>query len=198
MSLNDLTLPTFLLADLYGRQLVEPVPSNPADSRKISPATETARPTPRQAEAAVPAPAKAAAVQEKKSPATLPSLGNNGKNILVLVRHQEVTHLPDAELMFLVSMLSACKLGLEDVAVFNLHNQPDAGYRQLLDHFRSKTVLVFGITPAELALPVDFPLFQVQPLNKTIFLCAPGLQELESDKVLKSKLWVSLRRLFNI
>jgi hypothetical protein len=47
-------------------------------------------------------------------------------------------------------------------------------------------------------LPLNFPHYQIQPFANCSFLYTPSLSEVETDKVQKSKLWVALRRLFNI
>ena len=57
-----------------------------------------------------------------------------------------------------------------------------------METLRSKQVLIFGMTPASLGLPIDFPAFQLQPFHKRIYLCAPSLRELESDKALKNEI----------
>lgn len=128
----------------------------------------------------------------------LKSLGENRKNILVLVNYSNAVHIPDEQLDFLTSMLSACKLNLGDVAVFNENNKPGIGYKELLNFYQSTVVLLFGPDPLSLGLPVSFPEFQIQPFNNTLFLFAPPLEIMENDKVLKSKLWVCLRKIFNI
>lgn len=125
-------------------------------------------------------------------------LGENKKKILVVVKYQDAVHIPDNDLQFLTSMLTACKLSLADVAIINLHNQPHQHYKEILDQFQSRVALLFDTDPASFGLPMNFPHFQIQPFSNCSFLYAPGLEELEKDKVQKSKLWVALRRLFNI
>ena len=125
-------------------------------------------------------------------------LGENKKNILVLVYYDNAVHLPDKELQLLTSMLDACKLGLADVAIVNRNNHPNQDYKEYLDEFKSRVTLLFGIEPIAFGLPMNFPFFQIQAFAGCSFLYSPSLDELEKDKVLKSKLWVSLRRLFNI
>jgi hypothetical protein len=125
-------------------------------------------------------------------------LGNNGKEVLLLVNHPTAPYLPDAELSFLTSILSACKLSVADVAIVNTHAIPENGIQNVMETLRSKQVLIFGMAPASLGLPIDFPPFQLQPFHKRIYLCAPSLRELESDKALKMKLWTCLKSLFEL
>ena len=70
--------------------------------------------------------------------------------------------------------------------------------RNLLTFFKSKIVLLFAVEPASFGLPMSFPHFQIQPFAGNSFLFSPSLKELENDKMLKSKLWVCLKRLFNL
>ena len=65
-------------------------------------------------------------------------LGENKKKILVVVKYQDAVHIPDNDLQFLTSMLTACKLSLADVAIINLHNQPHQHYKEILDQFQSR------------------------------------------------------------
>ncbi len=125
-------------------------------------------------------------------------LGENRKNILVMVNYSDAVHLPDHDLDFLAGVLGACKLSLGDVAIVNLDNHPEASYKELTAFFASKIVLLFAVEPASFGLPMRFPHFQIQPFGGNSFLFSPSLKELENDKVLKSKLWVCLKRLFNL
>jgi len=125
-------------------------------------------------------------------------LGENKKNIVILLNNQNSVHLPDDELNFLSGILQACKLSLADVAILNIRNHPQLSYKELTSFFKSKIVLLFAIEPSVLDLPMNFPHFQIQPFSGNTFLYSPSLSELEKDKLLKSKLWVSLKRLFTI
>lgn len=125
-------------------------------------------------------------------------LGEYKKSVLLIVRYPNATCLPDVQLNFLASMLTACKLGLVDVAILNISTAPSNHYKTIYDQFKSRVMILFGITPEEFAMPVNFPEFQVQAFNNCTFLHTPILEALESDKVLKSKLWVCLRRIFDL
>lgn len=123
-------------------------------------------------------------------------LGNNQKNILVVVLHQSVPFLPDEELKFLTNILAACKLSIADIAIINHFNLDERDIRNIIDS--EKTVLLFGVDPLSIGLPINFPQFQLQQFNKRTYLHAPGLSQIENDKALKSKLWNTLKVLFAI
>ena len=172
--LNHIKLPASVVADLYHSSLID------MDETLVS---------------------KAVTDNTETRPAALPGwkwLGENRKNILIIVSYPDAVHLPDNDLVFLTGIIGACKLSMADVAVVNLNNHPQASYKELVAFFKSKIVLLFAVEPAAFGLPMSFPHFQIQPFAGNSFLFSPSLKELENDKVLKSKLWVCLKRLFNL
>jgi len=175
MDLNHLELPASLVAELYTGSLVdtgEPTATVKTIEPVLPDTTTTVKPAWR-------------------------SLGENKKKILVVVNSDAAVHLPDQELQLLSSMLMACQLSLADVAIVNIHQQK-AMYKDLVETFNSRIALLFAVEPAAFGLPMSFPFFQIQAFAGCSFLYAPSLQELEHDKMQKSKLWLALRRLFNL
>ena len=124
-------------------------------------------------------------------------LGNNQKNILIVVSHQNVPFLPDAELNFLTTILSACKLSIGDIGIIN-NNRVDQNDLQNIINIETKHVLLFGVEPLLIGLPINFPAFQLQPFNNRTYLWAPALSQIENDKGLKTRLWSALKVLFGI
>jgi hypothetical protein len=181
MDINHIVLPASVVAELYRHSLVDD--------------TE-----PTAAEKGVMAATKEEVKRVDAVPAHAPwkSLGSNQKNILIIVKSAEAVYLPDNELTFLAGILGACKLSLADVAIVNSINHPEAGYKELTSFFKSKIVLLFDMEPAAFGLPMSFPHYQLQSFAGNSFLYAPSLKELENDRVEKSKLWVCLKRLFNL
>jgi hypothetical protein len=179
MDLNHIKFPVSVIADLYRSSLIE--------TDEVMPKLQT--------ETIIP---------EKEISDTdnnhngLKWLGENRKNILIIVWYADAVHLSDEEFNFLTGILGACKLSMADVALLNLNNHPGITYKELAAHFKSKIVFLFGIEPTLLGLPISFPHFQVQAFANCSFLFSPSLKELEKDKILKSKLWVCLKRLFNL
>ena len=174
MDLNNIELPAFAVADLYQSSLIE--------TGEIPLRTQTVT----------------AAIQKEQPVSVWKSVGGNQRNVLVIVNYTDAVHLPDSDLTFLTGILGACKLSLADVAIVNRNNHPEAMYKELSTFFKSKIVLLFAVEPAAFGLPMSFPHFQVQPFANNSFLFSPALKELENDKLLKSKLWVCLKRLFNL
>lgn len=182
MDLNNIQLPASVVADLYTSSLIDTGEIKPAERPAIE---KRAIVTP-------------AANSLPEAGPTWKWLGENRKNILVVVNHHDAVYLPDKELQFLTNMLTACKLSLADVAIVNLEHQPHKQYKEITSQFNSKVALLFDVEPAAFGLPINFPFYQIQPFANCSFLYAPSLTTLENDKVEKSKLWVILRRLFNL
>jgi len=124
-------------------------------------------------------------------------LGNNHKNILVIVSHSSVPFLPDEELNFLTNILAACKLSIADIGILNNKNTELAELQNLIS-LESKNVLLFGVEPSAIGLPINFPAFQLQSFNNRTYLHAPQLGQIENDKPLKGKLWSGLKLMFGI
>jgi hypothetical protein len=173
MDINHIQLPANLIAELYTSSLIDTgEPATKATVKAAKPGTESAA-------------------------TGFRSLGENKRNVLIVVNYADAVHIPDGALQFLTNMLSACKLSLADVAIVNIHQQ-STSYKELLQEYKSRIALLFDTEPAGFGLPMSFPFFQIQPFAGCSFLYAPSLMELENDKMQKSKLWVCLKRLFNV
>lgn len=133
----------------------------------------------------------------ESEPKQLKYLGNNQKNIIVIVTHASVPFLPDAELNFLSNVLAACKLSIADIGIINSHNVNQADLQNIIGSEANK-VLLFGVEPLAIGLPINFPAFQLQPFNGRTYLHAPVLSQVENDKALKTRLWISLKAMFGI
>lgn len=131
----------------------------------------------------------------EKSPVRV--IGENRRNIIVIVRHVNVPVLPDEELNFLTSVLAACKLGLADIALMNAASMSEDQLQSIIAD-SGRQVLLFGTDPLSIGLPINFPAFQLQQFNQRTYLYSPALSEVEKDKTLKSRLWTSLKSLFGI
>jgi hypothetical protein len=184
MALNDIQLTTTLLAEIYRDSLVDindqsqvnQLPSSTSQRQKSQEDNSTTN----------------------RSANAWKHLGEFKKRILLVVRYTDVTYIPNEPLNFLTSILGACGLSLADVAIVNVDNLPSVQYSDLRKKFNSAVIMLFGVAPSELEMPLNFPEFQIQPFNNCTFLYTPVLEKLESDKVLKSKLWVCLRRMFDL
>lgn len=141
------------------------------------------------------------AIEKKEETSSIRFLGNNQQKVGILVNFPEDVFLPDKHLQFLTKILEACKMNLGDVAILN-HASQKVGITELRPLWQPKALLLFGITPEEFGLPINFPEFKSQSYDGVIYYTFPPLEVLNQDsengKILKSKLWVCLKKLFNI
>jgi hypothetical protein len=179
MSINKIELSEAIIAELYSNKLI-------ADAEIRKNFVENSN-----SFAAIPD-------QKNENENNFKFLGNNSKQILIALQYNDISYLPDYDLKFLSGILSACKLSLNDVAIINIKNHAEANYKIVTDQLKSKIVLLFDITPDAFGLPLNFPAFQLQAFDGATYLYAPSLMQIENDKALKTKLWTSLKRLFNI
>jgi hypothetical protein len=168
MSLNNIQLPPVTLVNLYRNNLVSGDP-------------ETGTTT-------------AVKPEKTKGPGFL---GNNKKQIAVIVDYSDAAFIPDEQLLFLTNILTACKLSLDDIAIINF-NKANCSYKQLQDICKAKTVLLFGLNAENISLPLKFPNFQVQLFDGVNYLSSPSLEIIEKEKPQKSQLWSALKKLFQL
>lgn len=175
MNSEKTQLPDFLIADLYKNSLV--IADDEPKAGKTVPKTE--KPTTKRQW----------------------FLGSNLRKITLLVNEKEAVYLPDASLQFLSAILGACKLNLGDVAIVNHHNDPVA-YDFLKEKLSPAFLLLFGVTAQQVRLPFTVPNYQVQQYDNCQFLLAPSLDsmlgESQEAKLEKSRLWLCLKKMFNI
>lgn len=148
-------------------------------------------------------------VLEEKEPSPVSSekkegqwfLGNNNKQITILVHESTAVYLEDAGLEFLSSILGACKLNLGDVAIVNVE-KTQVTYADLKAKLNPRHLLVFDVPATSLQLPFVIPHYQIQLYDQCQFLLAPSLQVLvgnsQEAKLEKSKLWLCLKKMFQL
>jgi hypothetical protein len=125
-------------------------------------------------------------------------LGKNKKGVIILIHNNETAFLPEEELNFLIGILSACQLTLEDAGIINMAKSTALNYHQFEKEIIAEKIFLFGVAPAALLLPLAFPHYQIQAYNNLTFLAAPTLAVLMQDKAEKLKLWNCLRQIFGI
>lgn len=190
MGSERLQLPDFVLADLYKSSLV-------VTENTTQPVVERTPPVEPPVVERSPAPAPPAEKRIVKQE----FLGNNEKQITILVNNDSDVYLNDIHLNFLSNILIACKLNLGDVAIVNLHRTP-VDHAQLKEWTQPRYLLAFHVDPSLIRLPFTLPHYQVQQYDQCSLLFAPSLTTMEGDskeaKLEKSKLWLSLKKMFNL
>jgi hypothetical protein len=211
MSLSNIKLPGFVIADLYRNVLIQPsaeegFQQSEPEAFQLQPQAQfVAEPEPVRVEQQ---PVAKTPVQEPvietraTQPVDLPPykiLGNNKKNITVVVNCPQDVFVPEGDLQFLTKMLDACKLNMADVAIVN-HATAAVTIERVKVQLQPKYLLLFGVEPDEIHLPINFPTFKEQPYAGTTYLFTPALSQLNQEgdaaKGLKKKLWECLKRMF--
>ncbi|MBC7721699.1 MAG: hypothetical protein H7068_06705 [Pedobacter sp.] len=127
--------------------------------------------------------------------------GDNTKQILILVKDTEAVYLRDEWLQFLTNILGACKLNIGDVAIVNYANNP-INFTSLNEQLNPQFYLMFDVASQDILLPFTVPNYQLQKFGNATFLLAPSLALMQGNteavKMEKSRLWLSLKKLFNI
>lgn len=128
-------------------------------------------------------------------------LGGNNKRIAFIVNCKTDVFLPDSHLDWLKKMLEACRLNLGDVAIANIA-KTQFTITDIKQELFSNTVVLLGTEPAAIQLPLNFPHFNLQSHDGITFLATPPPEQLNQQtqeaRLLKSKLWVSLQKLFKL
>lgn len=223
MSLNNIKLPDFVIAELYRNSLIQPLasdrvppevsavaqglpqakpdsPLHQSEARKVVEQQPVIKPSIKEPVAET-SPAKVVETTPVKTsaPAAYKILGNNKKQVTVVVNCPNDVFVPEDDLAFLTKMLGACKLNMADVAIIN-HATAAVAIEKVKLQLQPKYLLLFGIEPGTIQLPISFPPFKEQPYAGTTYLFTPALSELnvetEDAKVLKRKLWDCLKRIF--
>jgi hypothetical protein len=175
MNDENIQLPGFLIADLYKNSLI--IAGDESKTEKEIPKTV------------------------KDTPPRQWFLGSNLRKITLLVNEKEAVYLQDDALQFLSAILGACKLNLGDVAIVNYHNDA-VDYAFLKENLSPGFILLFGVTAQQLILPFTIPNYQVQKYDNCQFLLCPPLDKMlgesQQAKLEKSKLWLCLKKMFNV
>lgn len=131
---------------------------------------------------------------EKK---TIKFLGENKKRILIIATDNSSPFLNEKAFSFLLSVLSACHLSMADVALVNSHQSKNT-LNELAAETDAKIILLFGMEAGTMNLPIDFPHYQVQKHGNITYLTADNFDVLETNKQLKGKLWLCLKKIFDL
>ena len=205
MSINNIRLTSLAIGEWYKDALLTSPDAAPAAETTVQAPVPASRPITPSAPipqiATTAAPTTPTTVSSSTEPAPYKFLGNNRRNVAVIVDSPGTPFLPDNQLSFLTKILEACRMNIGDIAIVNAATAPVAiaGLRQQL---APTAVLLFGLEPVAIKLPINFPVFRLQPYDACTYLSAPALSQLvqnsEESKLLKSKLWVCLKTLFNV
>lgn len=140
---------------------------------------------------------------EKPEPVTIPKLqtvekpvfeyiGDNNKYILIIVKDPLQQFLNAKELEFLLKILSAKKLGLQDIAIINTETYEALNFNDLKEYFALSKILTFGINPVSLNIS-GITANKTGEYNGVKILGTWTLAQLESDVKKKTIYWNELK-----
>lgn len=134
--------------------------------------------------------------------ASISFLGNNRKNIVIVVNEADGVFISDASLSLLEKLLAACKLTLNDVAIINT-SKNNIIYKEIKAHLQPQTLLLMGVEPTFIQLPFVFPFHKIQAYDNCKMLITTSIvrmQQTHEATVLQEKkeLWGLLKTLFNL
>lgn len=125
-------------------------------------------------------------------------LGNNRKNILILVNESESVHLEDVNMELLSNILNACKLNMNDVCLINVNKKNKIIVKNLISQFKAECLLIFGNLPISTQLPDTLNLYENKVHENCRMLQVDDLNKIGSNPELKKILWNALKALFNL
>ena len=171
MNFQDVKLPLSIIAEMYRSSLVQ--------------------------EASVP-------VTKKEEPlahsSDIPFKGKNNQRIAVLVYTEKRLSDSSPETVFLLKILKACNLTIDDIAIIDLKNIQNP-FEKFIVEFTPLKVLLFSSTLDGSPIPAELG-FQVRKTENVDVVYAPDvkalLQETAEAVVLKKKLWMVLKTFFNV
>ncbi|MCZ2224849.1 MAG: hypothetical protein LC122_14600 [Chitinophagales bacterium] len=138
---------------------------------------------------------------ENKEIFQLKYLGDNKKNIVIIVNEENSIHLSDDSYQFISSILNACKLNFADVAIINCNKQ-FLNYNEVKKQLNPKFCIAFNEAIENFKISLSLKVFIPTEFENTTWLLSSSLsfmkQNTQEAKVEKSKLWICLKEIFNL
>lgn len=126
----------------------------------------------------------------------VPSLGNNGQNILLLIHNENEPYLSEELFDMLVKIIGACQLSLDDVALVNTVNVGEADWFHLKVQFNPHRVICFGNPFPEITSGKKPN--QAWEEENCHFLSADTLEAISKNVKLKAMFWKALQQFFQL
>ncbi len=136
----------------------------------------------------------------KKNP-VISFLGGNRRSVTFLSHYPEDPYLPEDQMAFLNKMLSACKYSMEDIALVNRAKQ-DTDITILKDQLGTRILFLWGVDPKTAGYRSDLPDFLISEVEGISVIPVPKPERIIGDSAesteLKKRLWLSLKKIFNL
>jgi len=186
MGLNDIQLPAQTVVDLYKNLLCEDDSAVPSAKLKVEEPTKLP---------------KQEAINRNKATEQISFLGKNLMQLVILVDYDNEVYLPENQLNFIGNILKACKMNLADVAIVNVNKQT-INIRELSRQLNPQNLVIFGIDTSSINFNRQLTSFDIITYDEMQVFTAPSLDQLnqegEEGKLLKSKLWLCMKKMLNL
>ena len=191
--LQNIKLPDFLVTDWYKSHLIETeVPTiakpNNINITPVAPQEDVKEPSP-------------AFVTVQKPVEVEWFIGKNLKNISIIISQNDSLVISKEWSTFLSSVLAACKFSLDDVVIINIQKKT-INYTQIVQKFNSKYLLAFDVEPSLLGIPASIPTYDIRVDNNCAIIFSDSIAQMLGNtadaKQVKMKLWICLKKLFNV
>lgn len=185
MSLHKTDIPPAVLADWYGNHLVITKDFHVS----VSHPAEAGMPTQKEVTQTTPAPT------DQLPQMQVAYLGRYAKKIVWMVHDPVNKYTGDAEFNLLTSILNACKMSMEDIALVNVASG-DISFAQIQQQLLPHTLVALGVDTS--FFPVPAPPFSLLTIEGTTVITGEGLATLLGNREYKAKLWQLLKNHFRL
>ena len=122
-------------------------------------------------------------------------LGNNKRNILILVNDEQNEVSDEAGRELLRKIVKSVNLTANDFALLNYAKYKGTGFKQLQEHFSCNLMFSFGVTPAHLSMETAHPEHSIVLEGAVRMIFSAELKTLDQNPAGKKALWGSLQSL---
>jgi hypothetical protein len=119
-------------------------------------------------------------------------LGGHKKQYLIIAHYPETDFIAAPHLAALESTLKRLGTELDDTAIFNLANYPEAEFQQIIDFFKPQKMLILGnyaLPPAMRAVDQNKP----QPVSSIRTLFTYSFKEMMDNTENKKEFWEAMK-----
>lgn len=136
----------------------------------------------------------------QKKPSTDAYIGNNERNIVIIIKEISPTYVNEITLEQINSILESCKIEISEVAIFNIEKEK-IQIDDLIDNLSPNIILLFDINSQEITLPISINYNEIQTYKGCKILLAVSFESLFQKNNIESterklQLWRSLNNIF--
>ena len=121
-----------------------------------------------------------------------PATPQIGQKVLILVDEE----MRPSDLLFLEKILKAVHIDIDGVDLLNVHGTSNVNFSELLQGKYIHHFFTFGVPFSRINLDILMDRYQPIRFDGITFLMADPLPAIETDVVLKKKLWEALKKVF--